>query len=143
MGTKEKIGSLIILGGVALIGFYWFKKNKPNIASSQAKGLKALSNFYQSGAGGFEDTFIGKSQIKYTNPSEREKCGITQSWYADVCYENLTPKEKEDLKKAIGTIPDPSLIASNQIGQNLQGADFSNLSSLGIAGVTFNIAPKK
>lgn len=143
MQNKNKIGALIILGGVALIGFYWFKKNKPTFASKQGKGLQALSNFYQTG-GGNEDTFIkGNTAIKSQLSSETKKCGITQSWYADVCYKNLTPKEKEDLKKAIGTIPDTSLIASNQIGQNLQGADFSNLSNLGIAGVTFNIAPKK
>jgi hypothetical protein len=47
MGTKEKVGALIILGGVALIGFYWFKKNKPTIASSQAKGLEELSGLGQ------------------------------------------------------------------------------------------------
>jgi hypothetical protein len=131
MGTKEKIGALIILGGVALIGFYWFKKNKPTIASSQAKGLQALSDFYKSG--GTDDTLIKG----YTPPD------APQISLAQVNYSNLTPKEKEDLKKAIGTLPDPSALVSNQIAQNLQGADFSNLSSLGIAGVTFNIAPKK
>lgn len=131
MGTKNKIGPIIILGGVALIGFYWFKKNKPTIASSQAKGLQALSNFYQTG--GTDETFI-----KGYTPTNAQEISLAQ-----VDYSNLTPKEKEDLRKAIGTIPDPSAIVSNQISQNLQGADFSNLSNLGIAGVTFNIAPKK
>jgi hypothetical protein len=143
MGTKEKIGALIILGGVALIGVYWFKKNKPTIASKQAKGLEALSNFYKTG-GGNEDTFIkGNTTIRYSKPSLTKKCGIEQSWYADVCYQTLTPKEKEDLKKAIGTIPDPSALVSNQISQNMQNADFSSLANSGIVGVTFNIAPKK
>jgi hypothetical protein len=131
MGTKEKIGALIILGGVALIGFYWFKKNKPTIASSQAKGLEELSNFYKTGG-------TDESLIKGYTPTNAPQISLAQ-----VDYSNLTPKEKEDLKKAIGTLPDPSALVSNQIAQNLQGADFSNLSSLGIAGVTFNIAPKK
>ena len=131
MGTKEKIGALIILGGVALIGFYWFKKNKPTIASKQAKGLEELSNFYKTG--GTDETII-----KGYTPTNAPQISLAQ-----VDYSNLTPKEKDDLKKAIGTLPDPSALVSNQIAQNLQGADFSNLSSLGIAGVTFNIAPKK
>jgi hypothetical protein len=131
MGTKDKIGALIILGGVALIGVYWFKKNKPTLASKQAKGLEALSNFYKTG--GTDETLIKG----YTPPE------IQQISLAQVDYSKLTPKELEDLKKAIGTIPDPSASISNQISQNMQNADFSNLSNLGIAGVTFNIAPKK
>jgi hypothetical protein len=43
-----------------------------------------------------------------------------------VDYSKMTPKEIEDLKKSIGTIADPSLLVSNQISQNLQGADFTN-----------------
>lgn len=131
METKNKIGALVLLGGVALIGIYYFKKNKPTIASSQAKGLEALSNFYKTG--GTDDTFIQG----YTPPTMQ---GIS---LAQVDYSNLTPKEKEDLRKAIGTIADPSAIVSNQIALNLQNADFSDLSSLGLAGITFNIAPKK
>jgi hypothetical protein len=49
MISKNKIGGLIILGGIALIGLYWFKKNKPTLASSQAKELEALNNFYKTG----------------------------------------------------------------------------------------------
>lgn len=131
METKNKIGALIILGGVALIGIYYFKKNKPTIASSQAKGLEALSNFYKTG--GTDDTLIRG----YT-PSTMQGISLAQ-----VDYSKMTPKEIEDLKKAIGTIPDPSASISNQISENMQSADYSNLSSLGIVGVTFNIAPKK
>lgn len=131
MGTKNKIGALIILGGVALIGVYWFKKNKPTIATSQAKGLEALSNFYKTG--GTDEGYIkGFEPVKVGNFS-----------LANVDFNNLSPKEKEELQKAIGVVADPSALILNQISQNLQGADFSNLSSLGLAGVTFNIAPKK
>ena len=82
MGTKEKIGALIILGGVALIGFYWFKKNKPTIASSQAKGLQALSDFYKTG--GTDDTLIKG----YTPPD------APQISLAQVDYTNMTPLKK-------------------------------------------------
>jgi hypothetical protein len=127
MGTKEKIGALIILGGVALIGVYWFKKNKPTIASSQAKGLEALSNFYKTGG-------TDEALIKGYTPPDTQQISLAQ-----VDYSNLTPKEKEDLKKAIGTIPDPSSLVSNQISQNMQNADFSSLANSGIVGVTFNM----
>jgi len=127
MKTKNKLGALLLLGGVALIGVYWFKKNKPTLASSQAKELEALNNFYKTG--GTDDALIkGVEPIKVGNFS-----------LADVNYGSMTPKQIEDLKKSIGTIPDPSAIVSNQISQNMQNADFSNLSNLGIAGVTFNI----
>jgi hypothetical protein len=131
MKTKNKIGALLLLGGFALIGLYWFKKNKPTIASSQAKGLEALSNFYKTG-GTDESLIKGFEPVKVGNFS-----------LANVNYSNLTPKEIEDLKKAIGTIPDPSAIVSNQISKNMQNADFSSLANSGIVGVTFNIAPKK
>ena len=63
MKTKNKVGVLFILGGIALVGVYWFKKNKPTIGQSQAKGLEALSNFYKTG-GGNEETYIkGNSAI--------------------------------------------------------------------------------
>lgn len=141
METKNKIGALLVLGGIALLGVYWFKKNKPTVASSQAKGLQALSNFYQTG-GGSEETFIkGQTAIDPLRRGEVVIGGVRQSMLANVDYTKMTPKQIEELKKAIGTIPDPSTISSNQISQNLQGADFSSLSSLGLTGVTFNIVP--
>jgi hypothetical protein len=114
MKTKNKVGVLVILGGIALIGIYWFKKNKPTVGQSQAKGLQALSDFYKTG--GTDDELIKG----YTPPTIQ---GIS---LAQVDYSKMTPKEIEDLKKSIGTIADPSLLVSNQISQNLQGADFTN-----------------
>jgi hypothetical protein len=114
MKTKNKIGVLVILGGIALIGVYWFKKNKPTVGQSQAKGLQELSDFYKTG--GTDDELIKG----YTPPTIQ---GIS---LAQVDYSKMTPKEIEDLKKSIGTIADPSLLVSNQISQNLQGADFTN-----------------
>ena len=126
METKNKVGVLVILGGIALIGVYWFKKNKPTIGESQAKGLEALSNFYKTG-GGNEETYIkGNTAIDPLRAGEIVLGGVRQSPLANVDYTKMTPKQIEELKKAIGTIPDPSLLVSNQISQNLQSADFTN-----------------
>ena len=126
MKTKNKVGVLVILGGIALIGVYWFKKNKPTIGESQAKGLEALSNFYKTG-GGNEETYIkGNTAIDPLRAGEIVLGGVRQSPLANVDYTKMTPKQIEELKKAIGTIPDPSLLVSNQISQNLQSADFTN-----------------
>lgn len=62
MDNKNKIGALVILGGIALLGYVYFKKNKPTIASSQLTGLENLSNYYKSG-GSQEDT---KVNVDYT-----------------------------------------------------------------------------
>jgi hypothetical protein len=140
MENKNKIGALVLLGGIALLGYVYFKKNKPTVASSQAKGLQALSNYYQTGSGGFDETLI-KSQSAYTPPKAGEITvgGVSQSLLANVDYTKLTPKQVEELKQSIGTIPDPASAITNQIAQNMQNADFSNLSSLGIVGVTFTM----
>ena len=106
MKTKNKIGALIMLGGIAFIGIYWFKKNKPTNATKQSKELDALTNLYKTGG---DETYIGGIE-----PPTYFKLSL-----ADVNYGSMTPKEIEDLKKAIGTIPDPSKITSNQINQNL------------------------
>jgi hypothetical protein len=42
--NKTNLGSVIILIGVAVIGFIWFKKNKPTIADKQLEDIKSKSN---------------------------------------------------------------------------------------------------
>jgi hypothetical protein len=140
---KKGIGALIILGGVALIGIYYFKKNKPTVASSQAKGLQALSNYYQSGSASFDETYIPSPKSETNLKVDYGQLvigGVPQSVLANVDYTKLTPKEVEALKQSLGTIPDFSV--TNQIAQNINNTDFSALSNLGLIGVTFNI-PKK
>jgi len=41
---KENFGALILLGGIAYIGFIWFKRNKPKIADTQLSNLAIQSN---------------------------------------------------------------------------------------------------
>jgi len=122
MKTKNKIGILFVLGGIALLGVYYFKKNKPTIASSQKKGLEALSNYYETGVGAREETFIPKG-TGYVNPN------LGNISLAQIDFTNLTPKQEEDIKKAVGNIVDPTTSIADQIAKNLANKDFSNIST--------------
>jgi hypothetical protein len=151
METKNKVGVLVILGGLALIGIYWFKKNKPTIGESQAKGLEALSNFYKTG--GTDDTFIKGYKAPTTSQSsigsfisqqDKKDIGDGVSCGGDGMLGRLAGIDcTEYCKKYPNNCKyDPSTtsggIFSSQITQNMQSADFSNLSSLGLAGIDFS-----
>jgi hypothetical protein len=41
---KKSLGALVILAGIGLIGFIWFKKNKPTMSDKQLADLTAQSN---------------------------------------------------------------------------------------------------
>ena len=140
MENKNKIGALVILGGIALLGYVYFKKTKPTVAKSQSEGLKNLSNFYKTG-GTQEDT---KIDVSYIAPTAGNFVlgGVSQSMVTNLDYTKLTPKETEDLKVAIDRVC-PSCATLGNIGmptlsqqtvydlQNMQtglaGIDFSNL----------------
>jgi hypothetical protein len=152
METKNKIGVLVVFGGIALLGLYWFKKNKPNVASSQAKGLQNLSNFYKTG-GGAEETFIkGDTAIKpvkmgdivsLISYQDKKDIGDGVSCGGDGMLGRLAGIDCTEYCKKYPnncnyTPSAPSGgIYGNQIAQNMQGADFSNL-NLGLSGLTFN-----
>jgi len=72
MENKTKIGTLVILGGIALLGYFYFKKNKPTVAESQSEDLKKLSDYYGSGTGAQEDT---KINVTYELAPESNKFG--------------------------------------------------------------------
>ena len=118
METKNKIGILLVLGGIALLGVYYFKKNKPTVASTQLKKLQELSNYYGSGAGANEETYL--KGTGYTIPKVE---GIS---LAQLDYTNLTPKQIEDIKKSVGNIVDPTKMITDQIAKNLENKDFGN-----------------
>lgn len=119
MDTKNKIGALLVLGGIALLGVYYFKKNKPTVAESQAKALEALSNYYESGTGAQEETYI--KGTGYTIPQSQSILNI-----APLDFKNIPAKESEALNKFLSTVPDPSKFITDQIGQNLENKDFGN-----------------
>jgi hypothetical protein len=125
METKNKVGVIVILGGIDLIGIYLFIKNKSNVNLTQLKGLQDLSNYYKTGSG--EDVKLTTGQTQAIKPCRGIIIGgICQSLLANVDYTKMTPKEIEALKQSIGTIPDPSTLIPNQIAQNMQNADFTN-----------------
>lgn len=108
MKTKNKIGALVVLGGIALLGAYWFKKNKPTVAISQAKALQKASDFYKND-GGKEETFL-KGQTAYVplKTDELSLGGVISPYYVGLDYRNLTPKQIEDIKKATAGINIPN-----------------------------------
>ncbi len=65
MENKKKIGALVVIGGIALLGAYWFKKNKPTVATSQANILERESDFYKTGVIK-DDTFIRSVNLQNT-----------------------------------------------------------------------------
>ena len=133
---KESLGGLIILAGIGLIGFIWFKRNKPTTSDKQLADLTAQSNALNTGSvesidKPFEYTeeqksSYGRNPYTFSFYSDKE----VKNWYKD-----MTPAELEALKKSIGNIPDPSAIGTSQIAQNMQGADFSNLGSIGFTNI--------
>jgi hypothetical protein len=124
MKTKNKIGALVVLGGIALLGVYWFKKNKPTAGTSQAKTLQKISDFYKTG-GGKEETFL-KGQTAYDplRTGEISIGGVRSPYYIGLDYRNLTPKQIEDIKKSTSNIGEVQ--TSSQIS-NIQNMDFSNI----------------
>lgn len=108
MRTKNKIGVLVVLGGIALLGAYWFKKNKPTIATSQAKALQKASDFYKTG-GGKEETFLkGQTAYEPLRTDEISIGGVRSPYYVGLNFQNLTPKQIEDIKKTTAGINIPN-----------------------------------
>lgn len=108
MKTKNKIGALVVLGGIALLGAYWFKKNKPTVATSQQKALQKLSDFYKTG-GGKEETFLkGQTAYEPLRTDEISIGGVRSPYYVGLDLRNLSPKEIEDIKKVTAGINIPN-----------------------------------
>lgn len=124
MKIKNKIGALAVLGGIALLGYAYFKKNKPNVASTQLKGLKDLSTYYNTSYGGQEETYI-----KGTNYVIPKVEGIN--------LVNLSLKDNQDITNRIGEVYNSNWV-SDQISENMKNVDFSRLSELGLANIDFS-----
>ncbi len=125
---KENIGALVILGGVAILGYFWFNKNKPKLSKEQLAELTAQSNSLKAGAETIDKPF------EYSQDSINN-AGSNPYASSSVNMSTLTQKEIEDIRASIGTIYDPSTSISNQISQNMQNADFSNLGSIGFTNI--------
>jgi hypothetical protein len=136
---KQNIGMLVILGGVAIIGFFWFKRNKPQLAKSQLADLTAQSNSLSAGADTIDKPFVySQNATSGVNPY------TSSTLSSGGMYSNLTPAEVTALTVAVQqACPSCSNLdigtsISNQISQGLQNVDFSQLSSLGLANLDFS-----
>ena len=112
MKTKDKIGIIVVLGGIALLGAYWFKKNKPTVASSQANKLERESDLYKKGIIK-DDTFIKGVNLQNTKTDR---------------YGGLFAMSEKDLaqvEKNIASIGMPQIDFSG-----LKNMDFSNMPDL-------------
>lgn len=113
MSTKDKIGVLVLIGGIGLIGAYWFNKKKKAVSSTQAKQLNALSNVYTSGIG-VDKSFV-PSNVKPSNIKVGD-------------FTSMTPQEIRDFNNQNFGIPNfiDTTIANN-LSQSLKNMDFGNL----------------
>ena len=85
---KENIGLVVILGGVAFIGYIWFNRNKPKLADKQLADLTTQSNSLQAGADTIdkpfeysEQTIKNQGQNPYSNSilSSAEQAQVNQA----------------------------------------------------------------
>jgi len=119
MENKKKIGALIVLGGIALLGYSYFKKNKPTMASSQANELERESDLYKKGIIK-DDTVIKGINLQDTKTDR---------------YGGLFSMSEKDLAQVQKNI-DINMTkffggnAPNQMAQNFQNTDFSTLPDL-------------
>ena len=134
---KESIGLVVILGGVAFIGFIWFNRNKPKLADKQLADLTAQSNSLQAGADTIDKPFeYGQDAINNagSNPYTSSTTGNM--------YSNMTPAEVKALGEAVNqACPSCAGLANfgtSQITLNMQNADFSQLSNLGLANIDWS-----
>lgn len=137
--NKKALGGVIILGGLAFIGLIWFKRNKPTLGSKQLAQLQAQSNNLATSADAIDKPFEYSQQViqgQGANPY------VTSLFEPN--FNNLTPKEKEELAVAVNNACpscsglDFSANISNQIAQNMQNADFSQLANLNLANIDWS-----
>lgn len=137
MKNKNKIGALVMLGGIALLGYYYFKKNKPTIAGTQLGGLENLSNYYKSG-GTQVDTALN-SNVQYVATTQKDVIdkgvgGVLSS------FNNLTELESQKLKESIDKVC-PSCATLENIGMpTLSQQTISELQNMqtGLGNINFS-----
>jgi len=115
---KESIGMLVILGGVAIIGFFWFKRNKPQLSTSQLADLNAQSADLSTGAYGIDKPFV------YSQDAINS-AGSNPYSTSTVKIDTLTPDDIKAIKTITSSIPDIQGNILSQIAQNLQNSSES------------------
>ena len=134
---KQNIGLVVILGGVAFIGFIWFNRNKPKLADKQLADLTAQSNSLQAGADSIDKAFEYSEDVKNSAGSNP----YTNSTVGNM-YSNMTPAEVKALGEAVNqACPSCAGLANlgtSQITLNMQNADFSQLGNLGLGNIDWS-----
>jgi hypothetical protein len=135
---KENIGSVVILVGIGIIGFIWFKRNKPTTSDKQLADLTAQSNALNTGsAENIDKPFEYSQEVINTAGSNP----YSSSTVGDM-YSNMTPAEINALGEAVNqACPSCAGLANlgtSQITQNMQNADFSQLGNLGLANIDWS-----
>jgi hypothetical protein len=130
---KENLGALVILAGIGVIGFIWFKRNKPTTADKQLTDLTAQSNALNTGSTGDID-----KPFEYSE-EQKSSAGINPYTNSTIdakdMYSNLTPAEVKALKEAVNQAC-PSCAGLANIGAiNMDNVDFSNLGNIGFTNI--------
>jgi hypothetical protein len=105
--NKMSLGVLLIVGGIAYLGYVYFKKNKPKLSATQQKELAALSANLATSADKIDKPIRYNQPLAQSNP-------YTPPSFAQVDYTSLTDQQKKDL-------------GTDEIERNIQNADFSNI----------------
>lgn len=91
---KGNIGALIILAGIGVIGFIWFKRNKPTTADKQLADLTAQSNALNTGSAETIDKPFEYSQDTINNAGSNP---YSSSTTISGMYSDMTPAEVKAL----------------------------------------------
>lgn len=135
---KQNIGAVVILAGIGIIGFMWFKRNKPNTADKQLTDLTAQSNALNTGSAESIDKPFEYSQQAINSAGSNPYSNST----VENLYSNLTPAEIKALSVSINqACPNCSTLGNfgtSQIAINTQNADFSQLGNIGMANIDWS-----
>lgn len=135
---KESIGSVIILVGIGIIGFIWFKRNKPTTADKQLANLQVASNALSAGNVETIDKPFEYSQDTINNAGSNPFSSST----VGNMYSNLTPAEIKSLGEAVNqACPSCAGLANlgtGQIALNVQNSSLDGLSNYDFSSVNWS-----
>lgn len=135
---KESIGAVVMLVGIGIIGFIWFKRNKPTIANKQLADLQAQSNALNTGSVESIDKPFEYSQEVINNAGSNP---YTTSTVGNM-YSNLTPAEVQALSVAVNEAC-PSCaslgnLGAGQIALNIENSSLNQLSNYDFSNINWS-----
>lgn len=91
---KSNLGALFILGGIAIIGFVWFRRNKPTTSDKQLADLTAQSNALKSNN---IDTI--DKPFEYTEQQKKEN--LKNPYSSSSTWSLLSKAEQDQIDKSV------------------------------------------